>query len=256
MLFFPVFAKLQPGPAIPTRSESARTVYPTCPAWRAFLPHASARNAGFSGLTPSIATHPKDLLVTPFFATHPKSLDLKSFACHTSEKEGGSPLSGHVHRAPLCFSCFQKSLKYWRFDPVGGLGFHSSGFTSHQSPTTSHGQSPRRAPRTQDRRTNCALFRNNSFACHTCIFSGGRGGGARFPNSVFRYRPCRRVSTRLERLLPFTSHESPVTFLFGRKRCRAGRASGSQGDWRQSLRVPGSVRAAARARSPSSASGC
>ena len=25
-------------------------------------------------------------------------------------------------------------------------------------------------------RTNCALFRNNSFPCHTCVFHGGEGG--------------------------------------------------------------------------------
>jgi hypothetical protein len=212
MLFFPVFAKLQPRSAIPTRSESAK-----------LQSGADARNAGFSGLTPFIATHPKNWLVTPFIATLPKSLDLKSFVCHTSAKEGGSPLSGHAHPTPLCFSCFQESLKYWRFDPVKHLLSHSSRVAALRSLC---------APRAQNRRAICAFFRNNSFACHTSVFHGGEGvyparlsgtspllpAGRRFPPSHRggpsrnrRLRPCRRVSTRLEGLLSSTSHESPVT---------------------------------------------
>jgi hypothetical protein len=31
------------------------------------------------------------------------------------------------------------------------------------------------APRAQTERTNCALFRSNSFACHTSVFNGGVG---------------------------------------------------------------------------------
>jgi len=35
------------------------------------------------------AAHPRNRPVTPFPATHTKSPSCKSFACHTSEKEGG-----------------------------------------------------------------------------------------------------------------------------------------------------------------------
>src|SRR4029077_7207281 len=47
-----------------------------------------------------------------------------------------------------------------------------------------------------------------------------------------------------------------VTFLSGRKSCRAGRASDSPEDWRQSLRVRDSAAAEAPAPLLSSASGC
>src|ERR1700719_2161055 len=42
-----------------------------------------------NGLSPLIATHPKNRPATLVFATLPNSLDLKSFVCHTSEKQGG-----------------------------------------------------------------------------------------------------------------------------------------------------------------------
>jgi hypothetical protein len=35
---------------------------------------------------------------------------------------------------------------------------------------------PDSAPRAQNRRTNCAVLRNNSFVCHTCAFHGGGVG--------------------------------------------------------------------------------
>ena len=53
-----------------------------------------------SRLTPLFATHPKNPPVTPFLATLPKSLDLKSFVCHTSEKQGG--VGGILLTSPVC----------------------------------------------------------------------------------------------------------------------------------------------------------
>src|SRR5712664_2938877 len=41
-----------------------------------------------SSLSPAFATDPKIAPVTCLFATLPNLLDLKSFVCHTSEKQG------------------------------------------------------------------------------------------------------------------------------------------------------------------------
>jgi hypothetical protein len=64
-----------------------------------------------TSLTPFLATHPRNRLVTPAFATLPNSLDLKSFICHTSRKRGGCP--------PLQFPLPYMSASSWhRLQPV------------------------------------------------------------------------------------------------------------------------------------------
>ena len=51
-------------------------------------------------LTPFPATLPQNSPVTPFPATLPNSLDLKSFICHTSEKQGVSPRGTAIFGCP------------------------------------------------------------------------------------------------------------------------------------------------------------
>src|SRR5713101_9462327 len=50
------------------------------------------------------------------------------------------------------------------------------------------------APRAHKERTNCAFLRNNSFAYHTCVSSGGRGVSPlpKKPHCIF---PLNRVAT-------------------------------------------------------------
>jgi hypothetical protein len=53
------------------------------------------------------------------------------------------------------------------------------------------------APRAQNRRTNCAFSHNNSFACHTCAFHGGEGGGYRRITKLFLPRTPQTLRTGL-----------------------------------------------------------
>jgi hypothetical protein len=46
---------------------------------------------------------------------------------------------------------------------------------SSQQGGTPPSRNLQRTPRAQKERRNCAFFRNNFFACHTCAFYGGRG---------------------------------------------------------------------------------
>ena len=55
------------------------------------------------------------------------------------------------------------------------------------------------APQAQNRRTNCALFRKNFFACHTYVFHGGEGGGMN-PRPANK---CRRSHRRVTRVTDF-----------------------------------------------------
>jgi len=94
-------------------------------------------------LNPSLATHPKNSTVTSFLATLPKSLDLKSFACHTSDTPTGD---GHklLTRFPVRKSVLRStatknltaSFRHTFNCPLSTL--RSS--TGHGSRSTSHQQ--------------------------------------------------------------------------------------------------------------------
>src|SRR5216684_120176 len=83
---------LSPFPATHPKNPPVTPVF-------AILPNSSIRRRmlvlseqrepkDLSSLSPAFATDPKIASITRLFATLPNSLDLKSFVCHTSEKQG------------------------------------------------------------------------------------------------------------------------------------------------------------------------
>jgi hypothetical protein len=83
MLFFPVFADLQPRPGAALGNLAALSV--------GVYPERSrgALNPFRSSLTPFLATHPRNSPVTPLLATHPKTEILNPlFATHTTSPGG------------------------------------------------------------------------------------------------------------------------------------------------------------------------
>ncbi len=91
---------------------TAKRPRPLPPSCRLLPPHLHPEPP-FRPLTPFLATHPQNPFVNPVFATLPNRKDLKSFVCHTSEKQGGvgvllltsaSPNSGPF--STLLLRCF------------------------------------------------------------------------------------------------------------------------------------------------------
>jgi hypothetical protein len=87
-------------------------------------------------------------------------------------QQGVYPPLPHLHRGPIPFSSFQKSLRHWRFDPVKG-----SVFILHVSRVTDH-RSPLPGLIALCERTKCAFSRTKFFSCHTLRISWGEGGVA------------------------------------------------------------------------------
>jgi len=100
------------------------------------------------GLLPSSRCRrlPRDPL-SLLFATHTDPRSCKSFSCHSYKNMGG----------------VYELFPLWN-SPLG------------RPPWRAIRPKPLCAPRAQIERTNCALFRNNSFPCHTCLLHGGEGG--------------------------------------------------------------------------------
>jgi|ERR1700674_156023 len=161
MLFFPVFAKLQPG----------------------LFPSTS------SGRLPR---DPLSLL----FATLTDSTPCKSFLCHSYENTGGVVELFPLWNLPL--ATFLLSLRSTSAKSTHELHIFSRQLLSlpHLRFPWGEGVYPARLSGTSP-----LLPAGRRFP------PAQRGG----PSRNRRLRPCRRVSTRLERLLSSTSHESSVT---------------------------------------------
>src|SRR6266705_1354648 len=67
------------------------------------------------GLSPFLATHPKNRLLTPIIATLPKPHSRKPFACHTSKTPRGVMVSSYPKRRALC------ALAGTRKSPLPGI---------------------------------------------------------------------------------------------------------------------------------------
>jgi hypothetical protein len=160
MLSFRVFATHHPG--------LARTTH----AHRPLTPRPHFTPLPLPPLTPLLAAHPKnehptrmlvlsehhepkDLnpSVTPVFTTHPKNSPSKFSHCHTSKMIG------------LKVLCLPHIREKGGVPPLFPLPAGASWFYLLYLPRS------RCAPRAHA----CPLLRNNSFACHTCAFHGGRG---------------------------------------------------------------------------------
>src|SRR6266849_1538035 len=85
---------LSPFPATHPKNPRVTPVFTTLPnssIRRRMLVLSEQREPkDLSSLSPAFATDPKIASITRLFATLPNSLDLKSFVCHTSEKQGVS----------------------------------------------------------------------------------------------------------------------------------------------------------------------
>jgi hypothetical protein len=171
MLFFPVFAKLQPRPVPPVRRgdhlmrrgtpdsdrggkvASSRLVRSSIPFIQPLFFHTLMDSSA------------QWTLATPFLSSASRLFLLQW---------GYTPL-------PSGMSPNKEPLGNWGFDPLNSPSFHFSPFTGHGLRDAT--RKPLLDPRAQKEFTNCAVLRNKPFACHTLApreFEGapfmGKGG--------------------------------------------------------------------------------
>src|SRR6202521_4059116 len=171
------------------------------------------------------------MLSFPVYAeSHPRRMAAHAASCISSNSFAS--YSFRTLASHLKATVSSNSFEFKRFRTlckIPGIGYPPSlNFISHSFAQCALCDRTDCAPRAQNQRTNGAFFRNNSFACHTCIFSGGEGGYLRNLRGIVSHSGARHKLDDANQL-PFPS--------------LARRLSSSRAFGHLELRLPSSRRA-------------